>query len=77
MTGVKAVFGGDLEESTVSFRELKKSTLEKRAVSETALFSEKTALEKRADYKSPLFPRLKGHFDWRAHGLCLLSIINS
>jgi hypothetical protein len=38
---------------TVSFRKLKKSTLEIRAVSETALFSEKITLEKRADYKSP------------------------
>ena len=44
---------------------LNKSTLEKRAVSETAL-------EKRGNFRTAPFPQLKGHFDWRAKKLCLL-----
>jgi hypothetical protein len=36
---------------------VKKLTLIKRAVSQTAL-------EKRVNYKTTLFPRLKGRFDW-------------
>jgi hypothetical protein len=45
--------------------------LEKRAVSQTALFYEKTTLEKRVDYKMALFPRLKGRFDWRDEKSCV------
>jgi hypothetical protein len=46
-------------------------TLEKRVVSQTALFCEKTTLEKRVDYKTALFPRLKGRFDWRDEKACV------
>jgi hypothetical protein len=56
------------------FPELNKSTLEKRVVSQTALFCEKTTLEKRVDYKTALFPRLKGGFDWRDEKACVRAL---
>jgi hypothetical protein len=39
-----------------------------------ALFYEKTTLEKRVDYKTALFPRLKGRFDWRDEKSCVRAL---
>jgi hypothetical protein len=44
------------------FTVTKKSTLEKKAVSETPLFPKKTALGKRAVSEAPLSPQWKGQF---------------
>jgi hypothetical protein len=54
-----------LYETQYIFYREKKSTVEKRGISETALEKRvdlQSALEKRVDLQSALFPRLKGRF---------------